>query len=65
MGFIIACDFDGTVTSSDTIIAIMQRFAPADSRAILTQILDRTLSVKEGVTSLFNLLDSRERPGHC
>ena len=61
MGFIIACDFDGTVTSSDTIIAIMQRFAPADSQAILTQILDRTLSVKEGVTSLFNLLDSRER----
>ncbi|TDL97943.1 2-hydroxy-3-keto-5-methylthiopentenyl-1-phosphate phosphatase [Macrococcus brunensis] len=61
MGYIIACDFDGTVTASDTIIAIMQRFAPTDSQATLSRILDRTLSIQEGVTTLFNLLDTSKR----
>ncbi|GGB11623.1 HAD family hydrolase [Macrococcus hajekii] len=61
MGYIIACDFDGTVTSSDTIVAIMKRFAQQDSEAVLQGILDRRISIQQGVTTLFQILESSDK----
>ncbi|WP_066367326.1 2-hydroxy-3-keto-5-methylthiopentenyl-1-phosphate phosphatase [Neobacillus fumarioli] len=55
---IIYCDFDGTVTESDNIIAIMKRFAPPEWEPIKDQILSRQISVREGVGRLFQLLPS-------
>ncbi|UTH14143.1 MtnX-like HAD-IB family phosphatase [Macrococcus equipercicus] len=56
MGFIICCDFDGTVTTKDTIVSIMKRFVPDESAPIIRQILADDISVQEGVTRLFALI---------
>ncbi|TDM00866.1 MtnX-like HAD-IB family phosphatase [Macrococcus carouselicus] len=61
MGYIIACDFDGTVTAADTIVAIMQKFAPDKSEPILKKVLAQQISVQEGVTDLFQLLESAKK----
>jgi 2-hydroxy-3-keto-5-methylthiopentenyl-1-phosphate phosphatase len=55
---IIICDFDGTITESDNIIAIMNKFAPAGWKAIKDQILSREVSIQEGVGKMFSLLPS-------
>ncbi|WP_124727884.1 2-hydroxy-3-keto-5-methylthiopentenyl-1-phosphate phosphatase [Staphylospora marina] len=53
---VIFCDFDGTVTESDNIIAIMKRFAPPGWEAIKDDVLARRVSVREGVGRMFSLL---------
>jgi 2-hydroxy-3-keto-5-methylthiopentenyl-1-phosphate phosphatase len=53
---VIFCDFDGTVTESDNIIAIMKRFAPPEWEAIKDDVLARRVSVREGVGRMFSLL---------
>ena len=56
---IIFCDFDGTITEHDVIQMIMEEFAPPEWKQIVSEILDaRTLSIKEGVSQLFQLLPS-------
>lgn len=55
---VIYCDFDGTVTESDNIIAIMKKFAPPEWEQIKDQILARQISIKEGVGKLFALIPS-------
>ncbi|RXK17265.1 MtnX-like HAD-IB family phosphatase [Macrococcus sp. DPC7161] len=62
MGYIIACDFDGTVTSRDTIVSIIKQFAPTEGMPIVERILNKELSIKAGVTQLFALLDSSLQP---
>ncbi|UTH02274.1 MtnX-like HAD-IB family phosphatase [Macrococcoides canis] len=61
MGYIIACDFDGTVTSTDTIAAIIEQFEPVHGNAIVERIMSREISIKTGVSELFNLLNSTDK----
>ncbi|MED3623186.1 2-hydroxy-3-keto-5-methylthiopentenyl-1-phosphate phosphatase [Neobacillus thermocopriae] len=56
---VIYCDFDGTITESDNIIAIMKKFAPPEWVEIKDQILSQQISICEGVGKLFSLLPSR------
>lgn len=58
---VIFCDFDGTITNTDNIIAIMKQFAPPESEEIKDKILSQTLSIQEGVSKLFSLLPSSKR----
>lgn len=58
---IIFCDFDGTITNSDNIMAIMKEFAPVQWVGIKDQILAQELTIQEGVTQLFSLLSSSQR----
>ncbi|MGG1678934.1 2-hydroxy-3-keto-5-methylthiopentenyl-1-phosphate phosphatase [Neobacillus sp. NRS-1170] len=55
---VIYCDFDGTITESDNIIAIMEKFAPPGWEEIKNQILSRQFSICKGVGKLFSLLPS-------
>jgi 2-hydroxy-3-keto-5-methylthiopentenyl-1-phosphate phosphatase len=55
---IIYCDFDGTITESDNIIAIMKKFNPPNWEEIKDQILSREISINEGVGKLFAMLPS-------
>lgn len=55
---VIFCDFDGTITNTDNIVAIMKRFAPLESEPIKNDILAQRISVREGVGKLFSLLPS-------
>lgn len=58
---IIFCDFDGTITMKDNIIAIMKEFAPPEWKSITDQILGQEISVREGVSTLFTLLPSAQQ----
>lgn len=52
----IFCDFDGTITNSDNIIAIMKKFAPSEWKAIKDDVLAERVSIQEGVGKMFSLL---------
>jgi 2-hydroxy-3-keto-5-methylthiopentenyl-1-phosphate phosphatase len=58
---IIFCDFDGTITNTDNIIAIMKRFAPPEWEEIKDQILSQAIPIQEGVSRMFSLLPSASR----
>lgn len=55
---VIYCDFDGTITEKDNIIAIMKEFAPPEWDGIKNDILSQRISIQEGVGNLFDLLPS-------
>ncbi|WP_414054734.1 MtnX-like HAD-IB family phosphatase [Macrococcus equi] len=61
MGYIIACDFDGTVTATDTIVAIIKHFANDAGTPIINNILSQKISIQQGVTELFRLLPSDKK----
>ncbi|WP_257351504.1 2-hydroxy-3-keto-5-methylthiopentenyl-1-phosphate phosphatase [Pseudalkalibacillus decolorationis] len=53
---IIFCDFDGTITNNDNIIAIMKKFAPSQWEKLKDDVLSQRISIKEGVGNMFSLL---------
>ncbi|WP_404350872.1 2-hydroxy-3-keto-5-methylthiopentenyl-1-phosphate phosphatase [Sutcliffiella horikoshii] len=57
----IFCDFDGTITNSDNIIAIMKKFAPEEWDEIKNQVLSQEISIKNGVGKMFALLPSEKK----
>ncbi|MGF9820221.1 2-hydroxy-3-keto-5-methylthiopentenyl-1-phosphate phosphatase [Brevibacillus agri] len=58
---VLFCDFDGTITEKDNIVAIVKKFAPPEWEALTKQILSQQISVQEGVGKLFQLLPSSLR----
>lgn len=58
---VIICDFDGTITKNDNIIAIMKKFAPPEWNALKDGVLSQKISIKEGVGRMFSLLPSSQR----
>lgn len=53
---VIYCDFDGTITEKDNIIAIMKEFAPPEWDFIKNDILSQKISIQQGVGKLFAML---------
>src|SRR5690606_17941499 len=53
---VIFCDFDGTITENDNIVAIMKHFDPEGAEPIVKDIIDRVISIREGVGRMFALL---------
>lgn len=58
---VIFCDFDGTITTNDNIIAIMKHFDPPGWEPIKDAILAQTISIREGVQKMFSLLPSSKK----
>ncbi|PFA24132.1 MULTISPECIES: 2-hydroxy-3-keto-5-methylthiopentenyl-1-phosphate phosphatase [Bacillus cereus group] len=56
MSLQIFCDFDGTITNNDNIVAIMKKFAPPEAETIKQKILLQEISIQEGVGEIFSLL---------
>ena len=52
----IFCDFDGTVTATDNIAAIMKHFVPNEAALIIENVLSKEMSIKDGVADMFALL---------
>ncbi len=52
------CDFDGTITLSDNIVAVMKHFNPPGWENIVKEILSETKSIQQGVGEMFSLLPS-------
>ncbi|MBI3961110.1 MAG: MtnX-like HAD-IB family phosphatase [Deinococcus sp.] len=55
------CDFDGTITEEDMIIAICRGFAPPEWEAIKDDILAQRRDVRSGVAAMFGLIPSPRR----
>ncbi|WP_248925485.1 2-hydroxy-3-keto-5-methylthiopentenyl-1-phosphate phosphatase [Paenibacillus hamazuiensis] len=55
---IIFCDFDGTITVNDNIVAIMKHFKPEGWDKLVEQVLSKQISISEGVGAMFALLPS-------
>jgi 2-hydroxy-3-keto-5-methylthiopentenyl-1-phosphate phosphatase len=55
---VIFCDFDGTITLNDNIIAIMKHFQPDGWKDILEKAMNQESSIKETIGSMFALLPS-------
>jgi 2-hydroxy-3-keto-5-methylthiopentenyl-1-phosphate phosphatase len=55
---ILFCDFDGTITMNDNIIAIMKQFQPEGWKDILEKAMNQEISIKETIGSMFALLPS-------
>ncbi|REE88612.1 2-hydroxy-3-keto-5-methylthiopentenyl-1-phosphate phosphatase [Paenibacillus taihuensis] len=53
---VIFCDFDGTITENDNIVAIIRHFNPAGWEAIVNDIVAQRKTIREGVGELFRLL---------
>lgn len=58
---VLFCDFDGTITEKDNIVAIMRRFAPPEREELIEQILTQKVSIREGVGALFKLIPSEKK----
>ncbi|EHB64467.1 MULTISPECIES: 2-hydroxy-3-keto-5-methylthiopentenyl-1-phosphate phosphatase [Paenibacillus] len=55
---VIFCDFDGTITNNDNIVAIMKHFKPEGYEGIMKDTIERTISIREGVGRMFALFPS-------
>jgi 2-hydroxy-3-keto-5-methylthiopentenyl-1-phosphate phosphatase len=58
---VIFCDFDGTITNNDNIVAIIRHFNPDGWETIVDDIVGQRKSIREGVGELFRLLPSSMR----
>lgn len=58
---IIFCDFDGTITDNDNIVAIMKYFKPKGYEAVMEATLNRSISIREGVSRMFALFPSSRK----
>ncbi|MBB6676554.1 2-hydroxy-3-keto-5-methylthiopentenyl-1-phosphate phosphatase [Cohnella lubricantis] len=55
---VLFCDFDGTITLSDNIVAVMKHFNPEGWVPIVEDIIALRKSVRQGVGEMFELLPS-------
>lgn len=58
---IIFCDFDGTITENDNIVAIMKHFNPPGWEEIVERIIQQKLSIREGVRRMFHLFPAAKK----
>ncbi|MGC5324807.1 2-hydroxy-3-keto-5-methylthiopentenyl-1-phosphate phosphatase [Brevibacillus sp. SYSU BS000544] len=58
---VLFCDFDGTITEKDNIIAIMREFALPGWEELTDQILGQQISIREGVGKLFATIPSHRK----
>ncbi|UKS30550.1 2-hydroxy-3-keto-5-methylthiopentenyl-1-phosphate phosphatase [Paenibacillus sp. HWE-109] len=58
---IVFCDFDGTITVNDNIVAIMKHFDPPGWEPIVEKILDKSISIRQGVGAMFALLPTSRK----
>jgi 2-hydroxy-3-keto-5-methylthiopentenyl-1-phosphate phosphatase len=59
---IVFCDFDGTITSVETFVAILKEFAPEISQQLMPQIYAQTLTLRQGVRQMLESIPSRRYP---
>ncbi len=55
---VVFCDFDGTITATETFVAVLRRFAPDLSAQLIPQMYNRTLTLREGVRRLLESIPS-------
>lgn len=55
---VVFCDFDGTITTEDTFVSVLEKYAPEVSSRLLPIIFDRKMTLKEGIKQTIGSIDS-------
>jgi 2-hydroxy-3-keto-5-methylthiopentenyl-1-phosphate phosphatase len=55
---IVFCDFDGTITTEETFVALLRQFTPDLANELMPQIYDKQLTLREGVRRLLTSIRS-------
>ena len=58
---VVFCDFDGTITEKDNIVAIFDHFQPTGYREWIQELMDGKISIKTCVGGLFEMLPTSNR----
>ncbi|UHA73008.1 2-hydroxy-3-keto-5-methylthiopentenyl-1-phosphate phosphatase [Paenibacillus sp. 481] len=58
---VIFCDFDGTITANDNIVALIKHYSPDGWEVIVKDIIEERKPIRQGVGELFALLPSSLR----
>lgn len=59
---IVLCDFDGTITTEDTFVKMMQEFTPTLARELLPEIYALRLTLREGVRQTLESIPTARYP---
>ncbi|MGC8467281.1 MAG: HAD-IB family phosphatase [Acidithiobacillus sp.] len=58
----IFCDFDGTIVEDEIFVALLRRFAPAESERVLPEIYALRLSLRDGLRRILETIPSDAWP---
>ena len=53
------CDFDGTITTEDTFVSVLEKFAPETATQLLPAIFRQEVSLKEGISQTLGAIPAR------
>jgi 2-hydroxy-3-keto-5-methylthiopentenyl-1-phosphate phosphatase len=59
---IVFCDFDGTITATETFVAVLKEFAPELAAELLPQMYSLKLTLREGVRQILESIPSSRLP---
>ena len=59
---VVFCDFDGTITTEDTFVSVLEKFAPTISAKLLPIIYERKMTLKEGIKQTIGSIPSVHYP---
>jgi 2-hydroxy-3-keto-5-methylthiopentenyl-1-phosphate phosphatase len=62
MNRIVFCDFDGTITTEETFVALLRQFAPDLADRLMAEMYDRRLTLRDGVRQLLESIPSAQYP---
>ncbi|MEY2857425.1 MAG: hypothetical protein RLZZ74_1737 [Cyanobacteriota bacterium] len=59
---VVFCDFDGTITTKDTFVTVLEKFAPETAAQILPAIYRREITLKAGIGKTLGSIPARDYP---
>jgi 2-hydroxy-3-keto-5-methylthiopentenyl-1-phosphate phosphatase len=59
---VVFCDFDGTITTKDTFVSMVERFAPEASAQILPAVFRREITLKAAVEKMLGSIPAQDYP---
>ncbi|MEL6910364.1 MAG: HAD-IB family phosphatase [Cyanobacteria bacterium J06598_4] len=59
---VVFCDFDGTITTQDTFVSVLEKFAPHTAAQLLPAIFRRELTLKDGISQTLGAIPAHHYP---
>ncbi|MEO1673053.1 MAG: HAD-IB family phosphatase [Cyanobacteria bacterium J06631_2] len=59
---VVFCDFDGTITTQDTFVSVLERFAPETTAQLLPAIFRREITLKDGISETLGAIPAHYYP---
>ena len=59
---VVFCDFDGTITTQDTFVSLLEKFAPETASQFLPAIFKQEITLKEGISKTLGAIPTHNYP---